>query len=52
MSDDKNRKPPLMSYDPEKPSLWELLRQGNAFARVQALVVLFMVVLGLLTLVH
>jgi len=47
-----NRKRHLMSYDPEKPSLWQLLREGNAFARVQALLVLFMMVLGLLTLVH
>jgi hypothetical protein len=47
-----HRKHHLMSYDPDKPSLWQLLREGNAFARVQALVVLFLVVLAALTALH
>jgi hypothetical protein len=45
-------KPHLMAIDPEKPSLVQLLRDGNAFARVQALVVLFLVVLATLTALH
>ncbi len=47
-----HRKPHLMSYDPEKPSLWQHLREGNLFARVQACVVLFVALVGLLSLAH
>ena len=47
-----NRSPHLMSYDPEKPSLWQLLRDGNLSARLQAAAVGFVVVFGLLSVAH
>ena len=47
-----NRNPRLMEYDPEKPSLWQLLSEGHTWARIQASVILFLLVFGLLSLLQ